>query len=244
MRRRRYPLSKRVALRLLEWYPRPWRERYLAEMQALLEEIPVGWKQTANVAAIAMREWLSPRALGWPARTAAGRIMTARRWMFFAGALMMDGFARTISWQLDRLQWSFGEPLEWVAGVMMLAAAIRVFLIPSVHAMGPRPRDWATPGRRWRRPLAGRDLVICVLLLLPYLAWRHHSWPPSYAEPDSFTRVWGPYVHILQLWVWSFMGNTGSLRTWRLKRIDDAARQKSFRARWIDPGDNGPVATN
>ena len=90
-------LPRRVALRLLRCCPRPWRGRYLREMQALLEEMPVGWAQTANVAAGAVREWLSPRALGWPARTAAGRVMTARGWMYLTGVLAVDGLSRAQS---------------------------------------------------------------------------------------------------------------------------------------------------
>jgi hypothetical protein len=39
-------------------------------------------------------EWLSPRALGWPARSATGRVQVARYLMFAVFAYSLDGVAR------------------------------------------------------------------------------------------------------------------------------------------------------
>src|SRR5580765_5730415 len=92
--------AKRAAIGLLRWYPRPWRVRYQHEMQALLEDMPVGWGQVANLAAAAVREWLSPRALGWPARSAAGRLHMSRWLIFMSCAYALDQVARIIAARL------------------------------------------------------------------------------------------------------------------------------------------------
>jgi hypothetical protein len=46
-----------VARRVLRWYPRRWRERYETEMQALLADGPVRWRDVLDLARSAAGEW-------------------------------------------------------------------------------------------------------------------------------------------------------------------------------------------
>ena len=111
--------ARRVANRIIRLYPRPWRRRYGAEMQAILDEIPIRWSQVADLARGAVREWLSPRAFGWPARSAAGRIQFARGLKYFTVAYAIDGLGRVLaaevsasnagltSWFATAAEWGF-----------------------------------------------------------------------------------------------------------------------------------------
>jgi hypothetical protein len=49
--------SGRVARQLVRLYPRRWRERYEAEMLALIEDTGLDWRRGANVLYAAGREW-------------------------------------------------------------------------------------------------------------------------------------------------------------------------------------------
>jgi hypothetical protein len=233
--RPRNPLSKRVALRLLRCYPRPWRARYLAEMQALLEEMPVGWKQTANVAGTAVREWLSPRALGWPARTAARRIVTARGWMFLAGALLLDGIARLIATELRRAGVTDEHPLRYAVYALTILTMIRVFSVPTFRSQASRTRRWLGAVRIWRRPLTLWQLWFCAVLMLPFQVQRYLGDPDEYALREFFSSV-GPLINLFLVWGFANHLRLVSLHTRRLQRIA-ASRQKSWRPPWIDPGD-------
>ena len=85
--------TRRIGQRLLRWYPKPWRARYGAEMRELIDEMPVRWRQVGDLAIGAAREWMSPRAFGWPARSAVGRIQAARGWRFVLAALAIEAIA-------------------------------------------------------------------------------------------------------------------------------------------------------
>src|SRR3954467_15761315 len=108
--------ARRVAIGLLGWYPRPWRVRYAREMQALLEDMPVGWTQVANVAGTAMREWASPRALGWPARSAAGRLQRVRTLTFLIYAYAIYGVARIADARMVGAHFTMPDALRALAG--------------------------------------------------------------------------------------------------------------------------------
>src|SRR6187397_2940958 len=102
--------ARRTAIRLLRWYPRRWRVRYEREMRVLLEDMPVGWKQVGNLAITGVREWLSPRALGWPARSAAGRLFWIRLLKLLVYAYSLDAIARVAG---VRLHSTGIEVTEW-----------------------------------------------------------------------------------------------------------------------------------
>src|SRR6188474_3591315 len=88
--------ARRVARRLLRWYPKPWRARYGIEMRELVDEMPVRWRQVGDLAIGAAREWLSPRAFGWPARSAAGQIQVVRGFKFACWALVVEAIAHSL----------------------------------------------------------------------------------------------------------------------------------------------------
>ena len=62
-------------------------------MRELVDEMPVRWRQVAALAIGAMREWASPRAFGWPARSAAGRIQNARMLKFLFCGFVIEVIA-------------------------------------------------------------------------------------------------------------------------------------------------------
>ena len=230
------PIAKRVALRLLSCYPRSWRARYLAEMQALLEEMPVGWKQTANVAATAVREWLSPRALGWPARTAAGRIVTARGWMFLAGALLVDGIARLIATELRGGGVTDEHPLRYAVYALTLLTMIRVYSVPTFRPKDSQTRRWLGAVRIWRRPLTLWQIWFCAALIVPFQVQRYLGDPDEYAVRELFSSL-GPVMNLFLVWSFSNHLRLVSLHTRRLQRVE-ASRQKSWRPKWVDPGED------
>ncbi len=216
-----YSLPKRVALELLRWYPRPWQARYYGEMKALLEEIPVGWRQTANVATIGVREWLSPRALGWPARTAAGRVLAVRALVFFAAALLCDGLSRALARELHRQYLLSDRQLDWVCSLLLTAVCVRIFPVIA-SARRPRTRRWLSAYKRLRRPLKTWELVTCAVFLFPVLVERHAD-PPTY----SGAKTWS---HFVILFLYSRMFVRASLRTWRLQRVE-VSRRQNWRSR-------------
>ena len=222
-----YPLSKRAALRLLAWYPRPWRERYLVEMRALLEEMPVSWAQTANVAAVAAREWLSPRALGWPARSAAGRIKTARAFMYFGALLALDGLA----WALAQTLGGAGitsPPYIWeVPGALLMALPNFILwgrVIPVALYSNPptRSRHWGRYYTWLHRPLPAWQVVTCAVLLFPSMVEFHANAPEFFV--DTFRA--GPALHVMWVWIYSRALVRASMVTWRLRRVEKSRLNK------------------
>jgi hypothetical protein len=236
MRPRHRPLAKRVALQLLEWYPRPWRARYSSEMRALLEEMPVGWPQTVNVAATAVREWLSPRALGWPARTAAGRIGTARGWMFLAGAMLVDALARLLATKISGAGVTDEHPLRYVVYALTLLTMIRMFSVPTFRSEKSRTRQWLGAVRKWRQPLTLGEIWFCAAMILPFQVLRYLGDPDEYALREFFSSF-GPFINLFLVWSFSNHLRLVSLHTRRLQRVE-ASRQKSWRPKWVDPGED------
>ena len=137
--------ARRTAIRLLHWYPRPWRMRYEREMRALVEDMPVGWTQVGNLAITGVREWMSPRALGWPARSAAGRLWGIRLLKLLACAYALDAIARVVGLKLRSAGVEFTE--VWQAAAAMLGAAlgIRMCVVGAIRLANAR---WAIRARQ------------------------------------------------------------------------------------------------
>jgi hypothetical protein len=161
--------TRRTAIRLLRWYPRPWRVRYQREMQSLLADIPVDWKQVANLAVIGMREWLSPRALGWPARSAAGRLWWIRALTFVACWYALDGVARVVAARLNHAGVEITESMEVAAAMLGVAFAIRICLfgmLGSARRMSKSARAIRLQQRSWvnirdgARPVGAADVAV------------------------------------------------------------------------------------
>jgi hypothetical protein len=225
---RTHRLPKRIALGLLQWYPRSWRNRYLAEMSALLEEMPVGWAQAANVAATAVREWLSPRALGWPARTAAGSVLTFRAVVFVGIAFALDALARLAAVRMHASGIEMSSVLEDVASVCFLVASLRLFPAMAFNVERTRSRHWMSALKRWRRPLGPASILMCAALLLPWMFEHYFNGPESYLRPGM--RTLRPYMHVLQVWLYASILHTASRRTWRLKRVEYSSWRPFSRA--------------
>src|SRR6187397_448920 len=157
-----------TAIRLLRWYPRPWRMRYEREMLALLEEIPVGWRQVGNIAATAMREWMSPRALGWPARSAAGRIQMARLCSFLIYAYAIDGVARVIGARMISGHVAISDEFDTWATVLMAVPLLRVVQAGVLKLKRVQRSRWAGPIQRhpWLQSLSSWEVLVLLLLLL------------------------------------------------------------------------------
>ena len=217
MRPRRYPRAKRVALQLLQWYPGPWRARYFSEMRALLEEIPVGWGQAANVATGAVREWLSPRAVGWPARTAAGRLLVRRGVLFMAGAYALDGIVRVVAARMHAAGIVQLDSLDTIDGVLFIFVVFR--LTAAVFNSTRLPsRTWRRTVTWWRRPLAPWEVLLCVFLLLPGMLEQHLN--PFGSWQSAASRTLDPYMYMVKVWVYSYLLHWASARTFRLRRIE------------------------
>jgi hypothetical protein len=137
-----------TAIRLLRWYPRPWRMRYEREMLALLDEIPVRWRQVGNIAATALREWMSPRALGWPARSAAGRIQMVRLLSFLIFAYAIDGVARVIAARMISGHIAISDEFDTWATVLMAVPLLRVMQAGVLRLKRVQRSRWAGPIQR------------------------------------------------------------------------------------------------
>ena len=208
--------ARRTAIRLLRWYPGPWRVRYEREMRALLTDMPVGWRQVANIAGTAARQWVSPRAFGWPARSAAGRLQIVRGVMFFAIAYGLYAIARLIGWRLRVAGYDVNESLEIVAAVPMLAFAIRVFVtgffrLRKLGRMSSmrRPSAWGH--------LSDKEIIVWGALMMPSLILRNAAPPPSYLSDTMVTLQ--PYLDLLQIFVWLHISFESSKLTQRLRRV-------------------------
>jgi hypothetical protein len=217
--------ARRSAIRLLGWYPRPWRMRYEREMRALLEDIPVTWKQVGNIAGTAIREWLSPRAFGWPARSAAGRLFWIRMLTFLAWGYAADGVSRILASRLPA-DTSIEDPMGFAAVMLTLAFTFRVLGEGAVR-MSKRPWALRARGRGWSLSLRDWEAALWCVALIPYLAVRHAEGPADYATPTM--NAIRPYMVILQVYVWAWMAFMASARTQRLMRIQSSHIKRSWR---------------
>ena len=215
------PRARRTAIRLLQLYPRPWRRRYEREMRALLEEMPVNWRQVANLAGTGIREWLSPRAFGWPARTAAGRLIFIRTLTFMACAYALDGVSRVVAAIVAPGRIELPEWFVNAAAMLGLVFAVRVLFEVAVR-MSTKP--WAAKIRRQRgawSQLSDLEIMGWALLLLPRMFVEHAQVLPDYLGPTMLAAK--PYVHVIQIFVWTQLAIASSRRSLRLQRIQFSA---------------------
>ncbi len=83
------PFSLRVAQMVLRCYPPAWRRRYAEEVRALLDESQPAWTVAVDLAAGAVREWVSPRHPAWPTRQALTRAQLTLFLAFYIGPLII-----------------------------------------------------------------------------------------------------------------------------------------------------------
>jgi hypothetical protein len=168
--------ARRTAIRLLRWYPRPWRARYEREMRVLLDDMPVGWSQVGNLAATAAREWTSPRALGWPARSAAGRIQTARMITFVTYAFVIDGIARIAATRMVAGHFTISDTVQAII-MVPVPAVLRAVAIACMLQRVQRSR-WAADHRhQWLQYLSDWEVVAWLTVYFPMLVMRHGAIP-------------------------------------------------------------------
>ena len=179
-------MSTRRHERMIRWYPPQWRERYGAEMTALLEDHDataggVPWRHRFGLA----RAGLAERARGagltgsgaGPERVRAGSVWVLCGWALFmvAGAVFAK-FAD--NWWIgtpavDRLPASASYDTVAVLGVVgcAIVALAGLLVVPSFVRL-VRAGQWGTVRRAvWRVLLAA---AVSALLLAGGLAWAHH----------------------------------------------------------------------
>ena len=217
--------ARAAAIRLLRWYPRPWRSRYLVEMQALLQQMPVTWRQVANLAFTGVREWCSPRALGWPARSAAGRVQAARMIGYFTLAVAIDIMARIAGWKLRAAGVTVPDAVTGLFSVTILFAGIRA-LVATIRYERHKKAFPKLP--EYRRPgmMHGWEIAMWAVLLSGSLVVRHTEGIPSYMSPPMATLR--PYTDFLNVLLWSNFLLLTSARSRRLGRLQRAWRLREL----------------
>lgn len=213
------PRARRAAVALLRWYPRPWRARYQREMQALLEEMPVGWRQVANLIATGVREWLSPRAFGWPARSAAGRILTRRNLSFAAFAYALDGVARITAAQLLAAGVTVREELEDDLAWVMSALLVRISLAWLCRRKVAMRSPFAAVIDRhvWLRHLSDWEVRLWLVAAVPGWIVKHAL--PTPVWMTSTLAALEPYMDVYFVWMWTSLLLMNSLRTARIRHV-------------------------
>ena len=215
--------ARRVGINLLRWYPRPWRARYGREMKALLEDMPVGWRQVANLTGTAVREWMSPRALGWPARSAAERLMIARMFMFLALAYALDGVARIVASNLLAAKVTISETIEDNVTWILMAMTLRGILAMTFRMK--RFQQWQLIKRHaWLRQLSDWEVVTWLVLLLPYRVLRYALPTPEYYTEGM--RALRPYENVYLVFLFTFFLSRNSARRIRLWKVHLASLRR------------------
>ena len=212
--------ARRAAVRLLRWYPRPWRARYQNEMQALLEDIPVGWAHVANLAGAAIREWLSLRALGWPARSAAGRVRMARALTFGAFAYALDGVSRVIAARLLAAGVVLTPDMQNEFALLLFVPLTRVTIAGACRLkIVQRSRFGDFVNRHsWIKYTSDLEILVWTAMYLPSLVL-HHALPiPDYLT--GMMRTISPYMDFYLVWIWTNLLVSASRRTARLSKIE------------------------
>jgi len=224
--------ARSAAIRLLGWYPRPWKRRYLVEMRALLEQMPVRWRQVANLAVMAVREWCSPRALGWPARSAAGRVQVVRAVTYFTIAFALDGIARVIAWKIRAEGITIIDSVSTTAAMLLLAVAIRTFAAQLQYERHKKKYPKVLESQR-RGLIGGWEIVLWACLLFPYLVVRHAEPIPAYLS-RSMVQI-RPFIDVLQVFVWTNVTLRASAQTKRLARVQRSVNLRNLGYRRTPP---------
>ena len=218
--------ARSVAIRLLQWYPRPWRQRYLVEMQALLQQMPVRWWQVANLALMGVREWMSPRAVGWPARSAASRVNTRRTLTFVTVAYALDGVARVLAWQIRANGMAISESISTTVAMGMLGVTI-YFVAASVRYDRHVKRFPKAPEIQRPARLRGWDIALYTCLMFLWLVVRHAEPIPSYLSAGMVKLR--PYLDVIQVYTWAFVALMSSANTKRLNRVQNSMTRRQLR---------------
>ena len=225
--------ARRAAIRLLRWYPRPWRMRYEREMRALLDDIPGGWRQVGNIAGTAVREWLSPRALGWPARSAAGRIRMVRLLTFMACAFTLDAVARLVAARLIAADFTISDSVQTTIAWFLVGPLLRFISSSALQGKRVQRSRWAAAMSRhhWLNYLSDWEVAAWLLLLFPWMVVRQ-GWP-SDSPYTGLMRELQPYEHIWLIWLWTYALVGRSSKTARLWKIELRTLPRLGPDKWV-----------
>jgi len=195
-------------------------------MRALLQQMPVRWWQVANLALMGVREWLSPRAVGWPARSAASRVLIRRTITFVTVAYAIDGVARVLAWKIRANGIAISDSVS-TAVAMCMCGVVMYFVVASIRydrhvKRFPKAPEIQRPGR-----LLGWHLALWTLLLFPYLVVRHAEPIPAYLSPAMV--AFRPYLDVIQVYTWAFVALMSSASTKRLNRVQNAMARRLLR---------------
>jgi hypothetical protein len=181
-------------------------------MRELVDEMPVRWRQVVDLAVAAMREWMSPRAFGWPARSAAGRIQVARIFKFTFWACVVEAIAHSARsfFTGDGTIWV--PTLEWIGIVVMAASTFRL-LIAWVQLWAKR-KPW---------PLTGPEIAIWYIAMLAWLTAAHLRPIPAYISSPGLH----VFVYHLQVYIFVNLLYMSARRTKRLRKIYFAHLKRS-----------------
>ena len=92
-------MRHRLARRIVDLYPRVWRERYAAEFLALLDDRDdLGWRDVADIGRGAVREWVTdmPKAIGLAMAIASPWLLAVRSGGFATTRPVIIRLAATI----------------------------------------------------------------------------------------------------------------------------------------------------
>jgi hypothetical protein len=200
-------------------------------MQALLEEMPVGWGQVANLGGTCVREWLSPKAFGWPARTAAGRILTRRNLMFAALAYSLDGVSRITAARFVGADVTIPDSLQDDLAVWILfPLLLRVVLAGTFRTKLVLQTRFGDVIARyhWLSRLGDWEVVLWLVMVQACAVVRYALPVPLYLSPTMVAI--DPYMRVYQVWMWCSLLLMVSARTARIRRIYMASMKRLTRA--------------
>ena len=169
---------------------------------------------------------MSPRAVGWPARSAAGRLWKRRFLTFLACAYSLDTVARLIGARVISAGVEITWPIETAATLIVVGLATRGCILFALQlskrrwAVRARQRGWSSSIREWEAVLWG------LLMSL--------TWVLFYAQTDLDYLNWTmrqlrPFVHLWHVFVWTFITFVLSARTQRLNRIRESHLTRALR---------------
>ena len=119
---------------------------------------------------------------------------------------------------------------------LTLLTMVRVYSVPTFRSQDNRTRRWLGAIRTWRRPLTLGEIWFWAAMMLTFQVQKYLGDPDEYALREFFSSF-APFINLFLVWSFSNHLRLVSLHTRRLQRVE-ASRQKSWRPKWVDPGED------
>ena len=182
-------MIRRLALNLVRRYPAAWRERYEAEVSALIDESPVRLSDLGELfrGLITERARELMSAADKPKRTAA--VLT---WMPAVFMLIFTAAAVALGQALRRLAGPWSEPQQEILGV----AIVSFLLVVTGFRIAANRRHWRRP---LPKPPVGQSPAWLASVLLPcvFIAIACATWADVlFARSDSDSTPWWLHAFI------------------------------------------------